>query len=203
MESNVIRTCHDDIGYVGIDKIVGNIAKIYWFPDMREKVKDHIKNCLRCIEFSPPSGKAEGFLHEIPKEPLPFATVHVDHIGPLEKTGKGYRHLIVIDAFTKFIRIYPCKSTTTEKTVKHLRDYFCAYSKPKRLVSDRGTCFTSDAFKTFVKNESIVHVLVAVGTPRANGQVERFNSHNTDVGEAERNPFAMRSNFRSSRILVK
>ncbi|XP_018377468.1 PREDICTED: LOW QUALITY PROTEIN: uncharacterized protein K02A2.6-like [Trachymyrmex cornetzi] len=176
MESNVIRTCHDDIGHVGIDKVVENVAKVYWFPNMREKVKHHIENCLRCIEFSPPSGKAEGFLHGIPKESLPFATMHVDHIGPLEKTGKGYRHLlIVIDAFTKFIRIYPCKSTTTEESVKHLRDYFRAYSKPKRLISDRGTCFTSDAFKEFIKNESIVHVLVAVGTPRANGQVERFN----------------------------
>lgn len=29
MESNVIRTCHDDLGHVGIDKVIGNIAKTY------------------------------------------------------------------------------------------------------------------------------------------------------------------------------
>lgn len=28
MESNVIRTCHDDIGHIGVDKIVGNITKL-------------------------------------------------------------------------------------------------------------------------------------------------------------------------------
>jgi len=71
-ESNVIRTCHDDIGYVDIDKVVGNIVKSYWFPNMREKVKECVQNCLRCIEFSPPSGRAEGFLHSIPKEKPTF-----------------------------------------------------------------------------------------------------------------------------------
>lgn len=124
-ESNVIRTCHDDIGHVGVDKVVGNITNVYWFPNMRTKVKEYIKNCLRCIEFLPSSGKVEGFLHSIPKGKLPFVTIHVDHLGLLEKTKKGYRHvLVVIDAFTKFIRTYPCKSTTSEESIKHLREYF-------------------------------------------------------------------------------
>lgn len=176
METNVIRTCHDDLGHVGVNKVVGNIEKIYWFPRMREKVKTYIANCLRCVEFSPSSGKTEGILHSIPKEKLPFDTVHVDHFGPLEKTGTGYRHLlIIIDAFTKFIRICPCKSTTSEEAIKHLRDYFRAYSKPKRLISDRGTCFTSDVFKQFLASEMVKHVQIAVSTPRANGQVERYN----------------------------
>ncbi|XP_011859156.1 PREDICTED: uncharacterized protein K02A2.6-like [Vollenhovia emeryi] len=176
MEPNVIRTCHDDIGHVGIDKVIKSIVTVYWFPNMREKVKEYIGNCLRCVEFSPLSGKAEGFLHSIPKEELPFVTIHIDHMGPLEKTGKGYRHLlVVIDAFTKFIRVYPCKTTASEESVKCLREYFRAYSKPKRLISDRGTCFTSDAFKEFLKSREIEHTLVAVSTPRANGQVERFN----------------------------
>jgi len=131
---------------------------------------------LRCIEFSSPSDRAEGFLHSIPKEKVPFATIHIDHFGSFEKTGKEYRHLlIVVDAFTKFIRIYSCKSTTTDELIKYLRDYFRAYSKPKRLISDRGTNFTSETFKEFLKDENIEHVIIAEDTPRANGQVERFN----------------------------
>lgn len=67
MENNVIRTCHDDLGHVGVDKVVDNITKIYWFPRMRDKIKEYISNCLRCIEFSPPNGRAEGYLHSIPR----------------------------------------------------------------------------------------------------------------------------------------
>ena len=32
MEANVIRSCNDDIGHVGVDKVVSNISKVYWFP---------------------------------------------------------------------------------------------------------------------------------------------------------------------------
>lgn len=176
MESNVIRTCHDDIGHVGLDKVIGNIRRIYWFPQMREKVKCYISNCLRCIEFSPSSGKKEGKLHSIPKENLPFRTIHVDHCGPFEKTSRGYKYILaVVDAFTKFLKVYPCKSTASNETINHLRNYYRNYSKSRRIVSDRGTIFTSDKFAEFINNESTQHILVAVGTPRANGQIERFN----------------------------
>jgi len=103
-------------------------------------------------------------------------TVHIDHLGPLEKAGRGYKHIfLIVDGFTKFVRLYPCKSTTSEEALKHLDDYFRAYSKPKRIISDRGTCFTSSKFTTTLKELDIQHVLVAVGTPRANGQAERVN----------------------------
>lgn len=92
----MIRTCHDDLGHVGIDKVIENIARVYWFPRMRERVREYILNCLKCIEFSSSSGRAEGYLHNIPKENLPFATIHIDHMGPLEKSGKSYRHLFVV-----------------------------------------------------------------------------------------------------------
>lgn len=176
MENNVIRTCHDDLGHVGIKKVITNIMQVYWFPKMQEKVKNYIANCLKCIEFSTPSGKSEGYLYSIPKGNLPFQTYHIDHYGPLEKTGKGHKYILsIIDAFTKFSRLYPCKSTTSAEAVKHLKEHFRCYSKPHRLISDRGSSFTSDEFKNFMEEESIKHVLIAVGTPRANGQIERLH----------------------------
>lgn len=133
-------------------------------------------NCLKCITFSSSSGKAEGFLHSIEKEKLPFQTLHVDHYGPLEKTGKGFKFVLsVADAFTKFFKLYACKTTSADEVIKHLKEYFRYYSRPVRVVSDRGSCFTSQAFGDFLRGETIGHVLVAVNTPRANGQVERFH----------------------------
>lgn len=176
METNIIRTCHDDVGHVGVEKVVTNITSLYWFPKIRSKVKVYTSNCLKCIEFSPASGKREGFLHGIPKGSVPFNTIHVDHCGPFEKTGRGNRHILsIVDGFTKYIRLYACKTVASKETISHLRDYFRSYGRPRRIVSDRGTCFTSDEFGGFSRDESISHVCVAVGTPRANGQVERFN----------------------------
>ncbi|XP_043263615.1 uncharacterized protein LOC122403885 [Colletes gigas] len=103
MEDNVIRTCHDDLGHVGQDKVVSNLGKLYWFPNLREK------------------------------------------------------------------------STGSQEVIRFLREYFRAYSRPERVITDRGTAFTSSGFKDFLETEGIGHILIAVGTPRANGQIERFN----------------------------
>ena len=71
IQNNVICTCHDDIGHVGANKVIANITKIYWFLDIQAKVKSYIKNCLKCIEYSPNS-RSERYLYSIPKGKLPF-----------------------------------------------------------------------------------------------------------------------------------
>ncbi|KAL0883751.1 hypothetical protein ABMA27_015856 [Loxostege sticticalis] len=53
--------------------------------------------------------------------------------------------------------------------------YFSVFGIPKRLVSDRGSCFTSHKFSSYLDGLGVRHVLNAVATPRANGQVERYN----------------------------
>jgi len=176
MENNVIRTCHDDLAHVGLPKVIENISRVYWFPDMRNKVRHYIDNCLKCIEFSKPSGRKEGFLFSIPKGDKPFVTLHIDHLGPLEKTSYKNKFIfVVIDAFSKFVRLYPCRTTKSDEVIKHLHNYFQTYSKPCQIISDRGTSFTATNFKEFLKNESVKLTLVASGTPRANGQVEIVN----------------------------
>lgn len=53
--------------------------------------------------------------------------------------------------------------------------FFYDFGLPSRIISDRGTSFTSLAFKRFCDGHGIKHVLNAVACPRANGQAERYN----------------------------
>jgi len=57
----------------------------------------------------------------------------------------------------------------------NLKQHFANYSRPHTIVSDRGTSFTSSEFEEFLKDNNIRHVLIATGSPQANGQVERIN----------------------------
>lgn len=75
MEQSIIRTYHDDIGHVGINKTSELILRTYWFPNLKEKIRNYITNCLKCIAYSPVTGKKEGFLHNLPKGNL-FHFVH-------------------------------------------------------------------------------------------------------------------------------
>lgn len=159
-----------------MDKTYEILQESYWFPDMKAKVRTHIQNCIKCISFSKPSGRVEGFIHGIPKGNVLFAVVHVDHFGPVNRTDTAKKHVFVmIDAFTKHAKLYAVKSTTTRETIGCLKDYFRTYSRPKTLVSDRGTSFTSKEFEDFMSEMNVKHVKVATGSPQANGQVERYN----------------------------
>lgn len=176
LETQILRNSHDYLGHIGIDKVVEQINRNYWFPNIREKVKNYISNCLKCVTFSAPSGRKPGYLHSIPKNNRPFEDIHIDFYGPLEATR--YKHkfiLTIIDSFTKFVRVYPTISNSTKDAIKVLQDYFKTYSRPRRLISDRGSAFTSDNFKKFLTEKYVQHILNATATPRANGQVERVH----------------------------
>lgn len=73
------------------------------------------------------------------------------------------------------MKLYPTNSTSTREVTAALEKYFSYYSRPRRIISDRGTCFTSLEFSEFLSKRNIDHVKVAVASPQANGQVERVN----------------------------
>ncbi|CAK9827606.1 Pro-Pol polyprotein [Anthophora retusa] len=177
LENSILQKYHNEMGHVGLEKTATNIMNTYWFPNIREKVKNHIKGCLKCIAFSPNSGRLEGMLHEVPKDDKPFMTIHIDHLGPMSKNQSvRKRHiLLVVDGFTKYLKLYATKSTGAAEVIKCLNHYFATYSRPLRIVSDRGSCFTAHEFGNFLKERNVRHIKIATAAPQANGQAERMN----------------------------
>lgn len=167
---------HDAIGHFGVEKTLERIKKAYWFPRMSKFIKKYVKACMECAYSKKTSTSKEGYLHPIEKKDIPFHTIHVDHLGPFVRSKKGNSYLlVVVDSFTKFSFIRPVRNTKTQNVIRILEDIFTTFRTPDRIVSDRGACFTSHAFKRFCLNKGIKHVLNAVASPRSNGQVERYN----------------------------
>lgn len=172
----IVKKNHDDIGHFALDKTLEKIQLNYWFPSMRRFIKKYISSCLECAYAKASGGKKPGFLHPIQKICEPFDTLHLDHVGPFVRSGKGNTYiLVIIDSFTRFIYLKAVKNTKSSSTVKVMQEYISIFGVPRRVISDRGTSFTSSVFKHFLLDKGIHHVLNAVATPRANGQVERYN----------------------------
>lgn len=116
----------------------------------------------------------------IEKHKFPFKTLHIDLFGPLNKTEDNYKYiLVIIDAFTKFVWSYPVKPTRTDKITNNLKYLFDIFENPYKIISDKGTTYTSGNFSEFLKEREIKHVKTAIASLWANGQVERFNSKST------------------------
>ncbi|GFY08433.1 retrovirus-related Pol polyprotein from transposon 17.6 [Trichonephila clavipes] len=118
--------------------------------------------------------ESEEFLSEM--ESIPLSTYHVDFIGPLPSTNKNYQHIFtVVDAFTKFTWLYPVKTVSAESALEKLKQQQKTFGNPIRIISDRGSAFTSKLFNDYCDEENIQHLQIATGVPRGNGQVERIH----------------------------
>lgn len=49
------------------------------------------------------------------------------------------------------------------------------FGNPKCIISDRGTCFTSELFTEYCEQEGVELVHITTSVPRGNGQIERVN----------------------------
>lgn len=173
----VCKTNHDDIGRFGFTKTLERIQSQYWFPKMRRFVKKYVAACIECAYNKDCEAKFRaGHLHPIEKKDIPFYTLHIDHLGPFVRSKRGNNYILtIVDGFTKYLFARPVKDTKSKTAVKVLEGIFHDFGTPSRIISDRGTAFTSSQFKAFCISNGIKHILNAVACPRANGQAERFN----------------------------
>ncbi|XP_039887198.1 uncharacterized protein K02A2.6-like [Simochromis diagramma] len=153
--------------HTGMSKMKGLARSYVWWPGMDENIEREVQACEECQKHSksPPTAP----LHPWEWPESPWSRIHVDYAGPF----LGEMFLIIVDAHSKWMDIYPVKSSTSQVTIEKLRQSFSVFGLPKMLVSDNGTCFTSAEFESFMKQNGIDHVRSAPFHPSSNGLAER------------------------------
>ncbi|XP_033992114.1 uncharacterized protein K02A2.6-like [Trematomus bernacchii] len=161
----ILKVLHQT--HSGMSKMKGLARSYVWWPGMDQDVEKEVQSCEECQKHhkSPPSAP----LHPWEWPESPWMRIHVDYAGPF----LGEMFLLIVDAHSKWMDIYPVKSATSQVTIEKLRQSFSVFGLPKMLVSDNGTCFTSAEFETFMKQNGIRHVRSAPFHPSSNGLAER------------------------------
>lgn len=85
----------------------------------------------------------------------------------------GKRFLVIVDAHSKWLDVYPVSSATSAATVDCLRNSFSIHGIPEMIVSDNAQCFVCENSKEFMTKNGITHVTWAPHHPTSNGLVER------------------------------
>lgn len=175
LQVEVVKKSHS-LGHFSIAKTEELVKRDYYFPNMKKCIENVVHSCIECILVNKKRGKGEGFLNPISKENVPLSTYHIDFIGPMPTTNKNYNHIFsVIDGFTKFSWLYPVKSTSSNDAIQKLKQQQAIFGNPVRIISDRGSAFTSKEFQDYCETEGIEHVTITTGVPRGNGQIERLH----------------------------
>ncbi|UYV82246.1 hypothetical protein LAZ67_21001454 [Cordylochernes scorpioides] len=176
MRKSLVVKFHDLMGHFAVDRTVNKIKEFYWFPLMKRYVRRHVARCVECLFNKIPGGKQQGFLHPIKPGKRPFSIVHMDHVGPFVRSTRGNQELLVIvDNLTRFVRLSPVRNTSTQNVLKVMKSFVNDFGLPDKIISDRGSCFTSRQFEEFCRGNGIHHTLNSTKHPQVNGMVERVN----------------------------
>ena len=126
-----------------------------------------VLTCAECQENQKSPARAPMHPWEWPD--CPWARIHIDYAGPV----RGKMILVVVDSHSKWIEAHVVISFTSQATIEKLWLIFSTHGLPEVLVSDNGTCFTSEEFAAFVRANGVKHLTSAPYHPAANGLAER------------------------------
>ena len=171
---DIISEIHDVCHY-GALRTAKMVGQRYTWPGSRKDCIDYVKKCHGCQKgkitkrtvtpiknYSEPSGR--------------FAELHVDLVGKLEKHS-GYEYVFtIIDRFTRNVMAVPMKTISAENCAKALYNHWiCHYGVPAKVVSDRGTQFTSRLWHAIGRYLGFETCQTTSYHPQCNGMVERWH----------------------------
>ena len=151
------------IQHCGITKTYKNAKELYFWPSMKNDIKDFVSKCEECIALLP-SQSLEPKIVTLASRP--FEAVSVD-LG--KQNGKW--HLILVDRYSGWPQVKPLKKLDTAAVIKILEKWFFDTGKPERLRSDGGPQFR-DEFKKWLASQDIIHELSSAFHHESNGHAE-------------------------------
>ena len=141
-----LNGCHRDTGHKGCDHTLSLLQECFWLPGMLKQMRQVINACRHCLQY-------EGGTPEAPLCPIvataPLDLLHVDFTSidttmKLNQSPRVTNILVFQDHFTKNVLAYVTPDQTVKTIAKFLYGgYISIFGAPARLLSDRGTSFTS------------------------------------------------------------
>lgn len=132
-------------GHAGINRMINNIKKYYFWPGMSNDVMNYVKKCRSC--------QIQKSTNKHVREPLTitstaksaFERVSLDIMGPLDIDNYDNKYILTVQCdLSKFVEAYPLPRKDSETVARcFVNNFILRYGIPKQFISDRGTEFTS------------------------------------------------------------
>ncbi|ANB14953.1 gag-pol fusion protein [Sugiyamaella lignohabitans] len=180
LRENLIKLFHDHWigGHHGIRRTRQTLTEVFTWPHISEYVEKYVKSCLTCQKFRIRNHAPYGLLEPLPIPDRPFQSISLDFVTSLPESGprKSTQVLVIVDCFSKYVQCYPCSTNTNAiELATCMKDYFDRFGRPDTIISDRGTQFTSNFWRSFTASRDIKLQFSAAYHPQTDDQTEPMN----------------------------
>ena len=151
-------------------------SETFWWPGIFKDIRTKVENCTSCRM----SGK--NLKTQIPKTEKnyldlltePNQEIQLDFAGPINSKSRGTLYILVaVDRFSRWPTAKICSRTDTKTVLQFLKEYCTENGTPRSIRTDNATCFKSDEFKSFCKQEYIQRIRSTPNLHTGTGLVER------------------------------
>lgn len=167
--SELIIQVHEHFGHVGPKKCIQAMRDFCYFKSMYSRTRETLRSCNLCQRAKPNTIRIEGEMHSIMSD-VPLGRVLVDLYGPLPPGWNKVCYIfVVLDNFSRFVRLYPVKkATAVAVTNRMVDDFISTYGKPNIIVSDHGVQFTSKIWQRRLSEAGVITTMTSVYHPQSN-----------------------------------
>lgn len=175
IKNEIIKEVHVLYGHVGSKKLYHTLKEHFTMDSMYKAINHLIKGCDTCQKCK------DGANRRIMGETKPIIPkgkgelLSIDYYGPLPTSTSGVKYLLVmVDNFTKYVKLYAVRRATTLATLKRIQQYMQEHGKPQYVLTDNGTQFTSKKWTQGLQQLGITPKYTAIRNPCTN-IAERWN----------------------------
>ncbi|KAJ1081363.1 hypothetical protein NDU88_001545 [Pleurodeles waltl] len=164
-------------GHPGTPKTLELIQRYFWWPILTKDVKTMVNNCKVCARTKTSHSKPKGLLHPLRTPSRAWENISLDFITGLPVVQQHSVIPVVVDNLTKYGHFIACKKlpTSSELASILLNRVVRYHGLPKVILSDRGSQFASNFWKTWCKTLQVTSTLSTSHHPQTDGQMERLN----------------------------
>src|SRR5271163_3907070 len=144
----ILEASHDHqlAGHMGVDNTFQRLSEKYYWATMYEDIRTHVRTC---DTYQRRRKEKETEPLQPVKVTTAFAHIGINIIGPLPRTLRGNRYIImVIDYLTKYPEAYALQLTDS-------LDIICQHGIPLKITSDQRTEFVNELVRTLCQQYRI------------------------------------------------
>ncbi|CAK1589486.1 unnamed protein product [Parnassius mnemosyne] len=176
----ILKENHDSpiAGHPGSSRMYRRIKAAYYWKSMRSDIVDYVKKCQLCQINKPLRMSNKAPMEITSTSTRPFERLALDIVGPLPDAGfQKFKFILTLqDDLTKFSSAYPLVTATSEEIARNLVHFMSLFGFPKTILTDLGTCFTSDLFKELTQILKVKALFTTPYHPQTNGALERSHA---------------------------
>ena len=176
----ILREAHDSAYFIHprSTKMYQDLKEKYWWYGLKRDVATHVVLCDVCQRVKAEHQRPAGLLQPLKVPEWKWEEISMDFIVGLPRTRDGYDSIwVIVDRLTKVAHFIPMKTTYpgAQLAELYMSRIVCLHGVPKKIVSDRGTQFTSRFWKRLHESMDTKLNFSSAYHPQTDGQTERTN----------------------------